>query len=1233
MSIRNGVITDGGGSDPVVAELVEDLANRLQAGEAIDLETVIREHPGQAERLRRLLPAVRALADFGSSGGSVPALDDDERVSGVLGDFRIIREVGRGGMGVVYEAEQRSLGRRVALKVLPFAATMDSRHLQRFHNKARAAAGLHHSNIVPVYGVGCERGVHYYAMQFIDGVPLDRLLDQLRRAAGRPAGPSGEATVAHPPPEGAEAPAGGSETALAAALSTERAGRGREYYRTVARWGVQAAEALDYAHQVGVVHRDVKPGNLLVENRGQLWVTDFGLARIQSEASLTATGDLVGTLRYMSPEQALAKRAVIDHRTDVYSLGATLYELLTLQPVFGGKDREELLRQVAFEEPVPPRRLERAVPAELETIVLRALEKTVTDRYATAGELADDLRRWLEDRPIKARRPSWLQVARRWARRHKAMVGAVAVVLLVVAVLGSGVVLWWSHRRTAAEGEARAALREADHFRQEQRWPEAISAVQRAKWVLADVGADPDLWNRVEELGKDVEMARRLQEASLLMAASREGDFNEEACCKAYGEAFTWYGLDMDRLNPQEAGERLRSSYIRQQLAAALDDWASLRLKLGQSSYRELLAVSRVVDPDPLRNQLRDFLEGRRRKALDELPGAFPIQEWPPTAAVLLARCSGRIISAEQAVAVLQTVRQRHPDDFWVNFSLGARLADLRPPRLQEALRFATVAVALRPGSAGAHLNLGYVLDKTGFTDEAMAECRRALQLDKNFAPAHDNLCKILAEKGLFDDAMAECQEAIRIKPGDALARCNLGYVLKEKGHFDEAIQAYRQAICLKREYAEAHCNLGIALEQKGRLDEAIGEYQGAIHFNRDLLEAHCNLGVAFLKKGRPDEAIAECREAIRIDPDCAGAYLNLANAFADKSALDEAITAYRKAIDRKGDLHKSYRGLGDVLFRKGERDQAIEDFREAIRIKNDYSEAHNSLGVALADKGRQYEAVAEFREAVRLKKDNAEAHYNLGKALQDKGQLDGAIAEYRQAVHIRPDFAVAHANLGIAFVAEGRFDDAIAEYREALRIRKDLPGIRGKIRMAEQQAELANRLPDLLRGKDQPKDTAERLALAHLCQLHKQLFAASAHWYGETFATQPGLADDLFSGIRYNAACAAALAGTGRGKDADGIDPKEKARVRRQALDWLRADLTAWAKLLDNEPDKAGPVVGQQLRHWLQDPDFNGVRGADALADLPEAERGDWDKLWHDVDALRRRAAGSPKKPESDGR
>jgi WD40 repeat protein len=324
-------------------------------------------------------------------------------------------------MGVVYEAEQVSLGRRVALKVLPFAATMDPRHLQRFHNEARAAAGLHHTNIVPVYGVGCERGVHYYAMQFIDGRTLADIIAQ----------PQGVPSADVPTTAEAEA-AASAPTVPPAAQATSAAPHDAAYFCQVAEWGAQAAEALDCAHQMGVVHRDVKPANLLVDAVGRLWVTDFGLAQVQSDSRLTMTGDLVGTLRYMSPEQALAKRVVIDHRTDVYSLGATLYELLTLRPAYMGNDRQELLGQIAFEEPVPPRRVNKNVPAELEIVVVKAMEKNPADRYATAQELADDLRRWLEDRPIQARRPTRTQRVRKWARRNPALLWAAAIAGLVI---------------------------------------------------------------------------------------------------------------------------------------------------------------------------------------------------------------------------------------------------------------------------------------------------------------------------------------------------------------------------------------------------------------------------------------------------------------------------------------------------------------------------------------------------------------------------------------------------------------------------------------------------------------------------------------------------------------------------------------------------------------------------------------------------------------------------------
>jgi serine/threonine protein kinase/Tfp pilus assembly protein PilF len=389
-------------------------------------------------------------------------------------------------MGVVYEAQQISLDRRVALKVLPFAAALDGRQLQRFKNEAQAAAQLHHTHIVPVYGVGTERGVHYYAMQFIEGQTLATLIRDLRRSEGRetagetdpaglragsvPAGALGakdtSTTGSYPLAPFVPAYRQGvgllaartADTAPQAPPATPYSARGPAYFRTVANLALQAAEGLEHAHQLGIIHRDVKPSNLLLDGQGQLWVTDFGLAHCQSQPGLTMTGDLLGTLRYMSPEQTLAQRVAVDHRTDVYSLGVTLYELLTFEPAVPGGDRHEILRQIAFEEPRPPRRLHKAIPAELEIIAGKAMEKRPEDRYGTAGELAEDLHRFLADKPLLARPPTLRQRCSRWCRRHRPVVTAGLVALLTASAfsLVGSVQLWSAYRAETAAYEAAA---------------------------------------------------------------------------------------------------------------------------------------------------------------------------------------------------------------------------------------------------------------------------------------------------------------------------------------------------------------------------------------------------------------------------------------------------------------------------------------------------------------------------------------------------------------------------------------------------------------------------------------------------------------------------------------------------------------------------------------------------------------------------------------------------------
>jgi len=391
-----------------VEVLAEEFAERQRKGEQPTIAEYATRHPELADQIEAIFPTVALMVQLGERHHlsahvarpwpAMPRLDLQQ-----LGDFRVLREVGRGGMGVVFEAEQQSLGRRVALKVLPFGVADDERRRQRFEREARAAARLHHTNIVPVFGIGRQDGLCYYVMQFIEGVALDRWLRENE--------PQKRATA--------------------------------EYFRQVAEIGIQAAQALHYAHQQGILHRDIKPANLLVDKHGTVWITDFGVARVGQEEGLTRTGDFVGTLRYMAPEQIHGEP---DARSDVYSLGITLYELLAGRPAYPDTSHLGLVQRIDKEDPVPLRRLQPHTPRDLETIVAKAIARDPGHRYANAGELAEDLRRFLEDRPIQAKRVSVAARLWRWCRRNRTVAALSA--LTAAAVLAAMLVGWVAYLNT-----------------------------------------------------------------------------------------------------------------------------------------------------------------------------------------------------------------------------------------------------------------------------------------------------------------------------------------------------------------------------------------------------------------------------------------------------------------------------------------------------------------------------------------------------------------------------------------------------------------------------------------------------------------------------------------------------------------------------------------------------------------------------------------------------------------
>jgi serine/threonine protein kinase/tetratricopeptide (TPR) repeat protein len=990
-----------------LADLVEEYVDRLQRGEAVDPEDFVRQYPEDAETLRQLLSTAAALAglrlpaDSGKSPISPCFAPDSGSNPILLRDFRIVREIGRGGMGIVYEAEQRSLRRRVALKVLPSAATLDPRHLQRFGHEAQAAAQLHHGNIVPVFTVGCERGVHYYAMQLIDGRTVAALIEEQARKERSPSARPGAAPPTASVPDSARltptavypsaAPAAGVTNPAPARTAARPSIRDRRYFRTVAELGVQAADALDYAHQVGVVHRDIKPANLLVEGGGRLWVTDFGLALLPEATGLTQTGDMVGTLRYMSPEQTLGRRGAVDHRTDIYSLGVTLFELLTLRPAFPGKDRQVLLREIIEVEPPPPRHWNRAVPVDLETVVLKAMSKEPIARYPTARELADDLRRFLEGRPVLARPPSLWQRAGRWLRRHPGTTWAAFLFLVLVATASaiSSVVIYQEKERTlrayALLGEeqerTKQAYQETARGRQQlQRALNEMSSTVIDEWL----GRQPSLTSEQKafleralgyyqelayQAGTEPEVRAGMAVAHLRMGIIRQnlGQLAEAGAAYPRGQ----------KLLRELITEFPSSPQYRRDLAGSCNNLGNLltltgRHREAESAYREALAFRRGL--------LRDFPTPKARAELAESLGNLAV-------VLVQARQNAAAESLDhEALSLRRNLVRDHP------------------------------AVArYRSDLAQSLYNDGHRLRGLGRVREAEASLREALALR---------------------------QQQIQDSPADPESRAQfawcqdaLGHVHGDAGRFREAEDSFRQALAtwrqLGREFPNwwgrrwdlsCTCNsLGALFQDMGRLQEAESTYREALTIRQELIRkqptnpkrrvelttVQVNLGMVQMGMKRYEEAEASFREVL-------DNLRRLVRDFPSEVCYREALAF----LHHKRGLLREAKGTfaeAEESYRKAqtEYERLAGSAPDASAYQTESAAVLNSLGTVYGKTGRLKEAEDAFRKGLdlweklsRANPDNgryprqaAVVLMNLAKVYHDANRLDLARQMAERAV------------------------------------------------------------------------------------------------------------------------------------------------------------------------------------------------------------------------------------------
>ncbi len=960
--------------DPQVLRQLEQYAMALEQGEAPDREALLAQHPEIADQLsvcldglefvRRVVPQVRDQVADGS--GAEPAAGDIHPLA-TLGDCRIEREIGRGGMGVVYEATQLSLGRRVALKVLPFAAVLDPKQLQRFKNEAQAAASLRHPNIVQVFSVGSQRGVHYYTMEFIEGQTLGQVIRQLLESRGDGEGMTGRRgeRVTAPTPTDApphpviQSPSHAADTQRRpqAVLSTQGSTRSPEFFRSVANLGIQAAEALEHAHAMGVVHRDVKPSNLMVDAYGHLWITDFGLAMTQTDTNLTMTGDLLGTLRYMSPEQVAGRRSVLDHRTDVYSLGITLYELLALQAAFGGENRQEVLRGILEVEPPRLRQVNESIPKDLETIVLKATAKELEARYATAAEFADDLQRYLEDKPIRARRPTLVERTTKWSRRHRPIVwSAVAILVVAVAALTLSTLLISANYRLARDAAA-------------------------------------DLLDRVERI------TRR---------AAEDRDM-------AQVEALVRYATNLEAKLPDE----IRDSQKHRSRLASMHyhlGWCALwyqDYEAARTSLQQAVAIcERLVDESPdqygldlarYHYQLADSL--RATENFDEAERSY-------------RRCRELFIEAGSSPLPHQDGGPTGEDlKFWCDEAL----ASLERLEIERTIRELTEAIERDGNVPENYKRRGHAYVQSGQFDPAVADYVRAIELDPNWALPYGKRRDLYSREGDVDRLIESWTKMIQAEPRHAAIAYKHRGDAYSRGKTDQAsaIQDYTRAVERDPGYSAAYRWRAFAYASRGDFDEAIADFTKTIHLEEALARggspegqpvnawhapAYSWRGWVHRAKGDYEKAIRDFSRTITIglDAERANAYAWRGRCRFEQSAVSEAVEDYTAAIRLHPTLILPYLWRSAARAKLGRMEDARSDLRKAARIQPDdlisITEAARFLAtcpvVELRDTDR---ALQLAREMKRMMTKSPFAWIILGMAQYSAGNFDEARNELQK--------------------------------------------------------------------------------------------------------------------------------------------------------------------------------------------------------------------------------------------
>jgi tetratricopeptide (TPR) repeat protein len=649
---------------------------------------------------------------------------------------------------------------------------------------------------------------------------------------------------------------------------------------------------------------------------------------------------------------------------------------------------------------------------------------------------------------------------------------------------------------------------------------------------------------------------------------------------------------------------RERPAAAREAVVAALDEWIVLvehfRPRIDEPHLDWLRAVQAAAEPGEWGRQVRAAASGPEpRAALVKLAGTIDVERWPRWALQMLVQRLKAHNARAAVVALLRRAQVRHAGVFWINNDLGVLLLHQKPGGTAEALRYLQAAVALRPDSTLARINLSYAARALGRPDQALAEIRMVLDLDPKLAKGHTNLGILLYELGKRTEAAAALRKALALDPGDCKALATFARVLHESGQKNEAVAALRKAVGVEPANAGNWYALGNMLRDQGKTSEAVAAFEQAIRHQSNYPEALVNLGNLLQRQQDHDRAIALYRQALTCDPTFANAHFNLGYALLVQGKPDDALAAFRKAVAHDPSHAKARGNLARLLLVRGQHAEALVEYRKVVGLLSkggsapDLALAHAGLGDVHDAAGRSSEAVAEYRKAAALDPRTPWITRKLAQALLGQGLLAEARDSARRWQELLPAQAPGRA-------AAGRL-----------------------VNWCDRLLALEPRLPNLVAGKLEPEAT-DRLPFAYLCRSHKH-YSLAARLFADTFAASAVPAANLQAQHRYVAACCAARAGSGQGENAGRLDDEQRSRWRRQALTWLKADLTAYSNLLEGGQGGARVLVRQRLASWQQDQALRGIRDQSAIENLPAAERQVCRTLWAEVERLLRQVSPAP--------